>query len=404
MAASLIDLARADVGLSDHDAARRLRVHGPNELPGSKPKGLIRLAAEVLREPMLLLLVATAIIYLFLGDLGEALALVAAVLLVVAITLYQEQKTERTLQALRDLSSPRALVIRGGRTLRIAGREVVPGDVVVLSEGDRIPADAVVLSAASLRVDESLLTGESVPVAKHAADANRLEPQPPGHEVYSGTLVVGGEGIGRVTATGTRTHLGQIGTALADLDANRTAVQTEVSHVVRILAALGMSACVVVAVLYSVAQQHWIDGALAGLTMAIAMVPEEFPVILTIFLALGAWRISASRVLTRRLPAIEALGSTTVLCVDKTGTLTQNRMAIAAVVSDGERHDVAAGAGPMPAHVCRVIESGILASKQRPYDPMERAFFDFANHKTSRRSMQDGRSSASTRCPTRCLP
>src|SRR5262249_23450881 len=195
------------------------------------------------REPMLLLLVATSAVYLVLGDLEEALALTAAVFLVLGITLYQEQKTERTLQALRDLSSPRALVIRNGRTLLIAGRDVVPGDIVLLNEGDRVPADAVVVSAANLRVDESLLTGESVPVAKTHADAPRPAAEPRSHAVYSGTLVVGGHGVGRVTATGRRTQLGQIGSAIADLDVGRTALQREVPPAVRILASLAAPAC-----------------------------------------------------------------------------------------------------------------------------------------------------------------
>src|SRR5215510_7853611 len=153
-------------GLSDAEADERLRLEGPNELPAAKPKSTLRIAAEVLREPMFLLLIATGIVYLVLGSVEEAIALAASILVIIGITLYQETKTERTLQALRDLSSPRAVVIRDGERKRIAGREVVPGDVLVLSEGDRVAADALVVSTVNLTAEESLLTGESVPVRK----------------------------------------------------------------------------------------------------------------------------------------------------------------------------------------------------------------------------------------------
>jgi Ca2+-transporting ATPase len=363
-------------GLSDLDAAERLRADGPNELPATRPKGLFRLGAELLREPMLLLLAASALVYLILGDVEGALALLAAVALVVGMTLAQEQRTERTLAALRDLSSPRALVIRNGAARRIAGREVVRGDVVVLSEGDRVPADADVLSATNLQVDESLLTGESVPVRKATADADRDSGVA---EIYSGTLVVSGHATARVTATGTATRLGRIGGTLSSLKPPRTPLQREVGRIVRLLALLGLSACGLVAIAYAVTRGHWIDGALAGLTMAIAMVPEEFPVILTVFLAFGAWRLSKAHVLTRRLPAIETLGSTTVLCVDKTGTLTQNRMAVEAIADRSTVHETFAERGsPLPSSARAILELAMLASRPDPIDPMERAFFDLA--------------------------
>jgi Ca2+-transporting ATPase len=366
-------------GLSDLDAAERLRAEGPNELPATRPKGLLRLAAELLREPMLLLLAASALVYLALGDVEGALALLAAVVLVVGMTLAQEQRTERTLAALRDLSSPRALVIRNGAARRIAGREVVRGDLIVLSEGDRVPADADVLSAINLQVDESLLTGESVPVRKTAADADRNSGVA---EIYSGTLVVSGHATARVTATGAATKLGRIGGALSSLEPPRTSLQREVGRVVQLLAVLGLSACGLVAIAYALTRGRWVDGALAGLTMAISMVPEEFPIILTVFLAFGAWRLSRARVLTRRLPAIETLGSTTVLCVDKTGTLTQNRMAVETIAEDGVvHHGLGESRSPLPEAARAILESAMLASRPEPVDPMERAFVDLASHR-----------------------
>src|SRR5262245_55424868 len=192
-------------GLSDAEAAQRLRDEGFNELPTARPKSNLAIALHVVREPMFLLLLATGIVYLILGSLKEAVALMGAILVVIGITLYQERKTERTLQALRDLASPRALVIRDGKRKRVAGREVVREDLLVLAEGDRVPADAFVISAVNLSADESLLTGESVPVRKSSGKPSKELPRPGGDDlptVYSGSLIVGGYGTAVVAATG----------------------------------------------------------------------------------------------------------------------------------------------------------------------------------------------------------
>ena len=189
-------------GLSEREAAQRLQADGYNELPSTKRKSVLAIALEVVREPMFLLLVACGRLYLLLGDIEEALMLLGFVFVVIGITIYQERKTERALEALRDLSSPRALVIRDGQQKRIAGREVVRGDIMLLAEGDRVPADAVLLSARNLSVDESLLTGESVPVRKNALGWRDSTMGRPGGDdlpfVYSGTLVVQGQGVAQV--------------------------------------------------------------------------------------------------------------------------------------------------------------------------------------------------------------
>ena len=338
---------------------------------------MIAIGLEVLREPMFLLLIMSGAIYLLLGDLEEAVALLAAVFLVIGITLYQEHKTERALEALRDLSSPRALVIRGGVARRIAGREVVRGDLVVVREGDRVPADGCVVSCSNLFVDESLLTGESIAVRK-VPGTTGMAADPPGGDdrpfVYSGTLVVRGDGIARIVATGTSTELGKIGTALIGVEIGRTSLQHEVSRMVWFLALAGLAACAAVGLGYGIARRQWLDGALAGLTLAISMVPEEFPVILIVFLALGAWRISRHHVLTRRIPSIETLGAATVLCVDKTGTLTLNQMSVAAVAAAGAPEETVDANHRLTPSSSRVVSAAILASKPDAFDPMERAF------------------------------
>ena len=341
-------------GLSSAEAAARLAAEGPNLLPAQGPRRTFAIALDVLREPMFVLLAAGAAIYLLLGGVREALVLGASIVVVMAITVSQERKSERALEALRDLSSPRALVVRDGAVRRIAGSEVVRGDLLVLAEGDRVPADARLLAVNDLMADESLLTGESFPVAKQ-----------PDMPVYSGTLIVKGQGRAEVVATGPRTEFGRIGVSLAALETEKTPLQRETARIVKFVAMLGLFLCLLLAAFYVATRGDWLAGILAGVTLAMAILPEEFPVVLTVFLALGAWRIARHGVLTRRMPAIETLGAATVLCVDKTGTLTENRMALA--------DTIAAAAEP-----ARVVEAAALACEPEPFDPMERAILDAA--------------------------
>ena len=369
------------IGLTSREAARILGEEGPNELPSSKQRGNLRIALDVMREPMFLLLVACGAIYLMVGDMQEALMLLAFVFFVMGITLYQERKTERALAALRDLSSPRALVIRDGTQQRIAGREVVRGDIIVLAEGDRVPADALVLDSTSLSTDESLLTGESVAVRKVSGDASSPAVQPGGDDipfVFSGTLVVRGQGIARVVATGQQSAIGKIGKALQTVTGEKTMLQLETGRLVRVLATAVLGLCALLIVVYGITRGAWLDGVLAGLTLAMAVMPNELPVVLTIFLALGAWRLSRTQVLARSAPVVETLGSATVLCVDKTGTLTLNRMTVTALHSDGILCSIGDFRKDSPPDTFHdLVEFSILASQRDPFDPMERAIKEF---------------------------
>ena len=373
--------AQQPSGLSPEEAAKRLQREGPNELPSSKPRSIAAIAWQIIKEPIFLLLVACGAIYLFLGDKQEALMLLGFVFVVTGISFYQEHKTERTLEALRDLSSPRALVIREGRPTRIPGREVVKGDLIVLAEGDRVPADARVLSSTNLSTDESLLTGESVPVRKTASVKAEEAVRPGGDDlpfVYSGTLVVQGRGLAVVEAIGSRTEIGKIGRALQSVDLERTHLQQETARWVRILAIAGGVLCLLVVVLHGLTRGSWLNGILSGLTLAMAILPNELPVVLTIFMALGAWRISKRNVLTRRVPVVETLGSASVLCVDKTGTLTMNQMSVQRLFAGHSVFEVdgKAPASP-PEKFHRLMEFSVLANHRDPFDPMERALNDF---------------------------
>lgn len=365
-------------GLSATQAAARLQQDGANELPSSKPRSLWGIALEIVREPMFLLLIAAATIYLFLGDRREALVLMVSVLVMLGITFFQERKTERALEALRDLSSPRALVLREGEARRIAGRDVVRGDIMLLKEGDRVPADAVLLSCNDFKTDESLLTGESVAVAKIAGSVSQPLQRPGGDDlpfVYSGTLAVQGHATAQVLATGLATEMGKIGKALQSLTQEASPMQLETRRAVMVFALIGLTLCAVVVALYGITRQDWIGGLLAGITLAMANLPEEFPVVLTVFMALGAWRISKQHVLTRRMPAIETLGSATVLCVDKTGTITQNQMAVRELYANGNGCLIDGLAKrTLPEEFHALVEYSILSSAAEPFDPMEKAF------------------------------
>ncbi len=360
-------------GLSEADAQARLKTEGYNELPRPDRRTPLRIILEVVREPMLALLLGGGVIYLALGDLKEALILLAFATMSVVITVVQETRTERVLEALRDLTSPRALVIRDGERKRIAGREVVRGDFVVLAEGDRVPADAVLVQSHDLQTDESLLTGESVPVRKIAgSDAASSKDRRPGGDdlpyVFSGSLVVRGTGIGEVIAIGALSEIGKIGQSLSTLETEPPRLQAQTRRLVRMFAMVGGAVSVLAVLLYGTLRGGWLDAVLAGIALGMSMLPEEFPVVLTVFMAMGAWRISRARVLTRRAAAIETLGSATVLCTDKTGTLTENRMSIAELrLKSGEtfRPREAAGAR-MPEDFHDLVEFGILASAPRP--------------------------------------
>jgi len=363
-------------GLTNQEARARLAKEGYNELPTSKKRNFFHIMFEIIREPMFILLIACGLIYLIVGDIEEALMLLGFVFVIIGITIYQERKTEKALEALRNLSSPRALVIRDGEKQRISGREVVRDDVILLSEGDRVPADAVLISTSHLSVDESLLTGESVPVRKKVWDGKSVMERPGGDDlpfVYSGTMVVKGHAIGQVQYIGSRTEIGKIGKSLQTLEQEDTDLQRQTNHIIKTFALIGGCLFVILVVVFGLTRHDWLHGLIAGLTLAMATLPEEFPVVLTIFLALGAWRISQRKVLTRRVPAVEMLGAATVLCVDKTGTLTMNHMTVSNICVNGKFFSVGNEQTSLPENLHEIVEWSILASPADPFDPMEKA-------------------------------
>jgi len=364
-------------GLSEEEAAAILKNEGYNELPSQKKQSLFSIFLNVLKEPMLLLLLIAGTIYLFLGEVRDALILLVFVFVVVGITFNQEIKTERALEALKNLSSPRALVIRSGEQKRIPGREVVKGDIIILREGDRIPADGVVLSSTNLLVDESLLTGESLAVRKCESTGltHSLKLEQPGGDdlpfVYSGTLVIQGHGVAQVLETGIHTEMGKIGKALGTIAEEDSLLKKETAQIIKTFAVFGGILCAVVVIVYGLTRGDWLHGLLAGLSLSMALLPEEFSVVLLIFLSMGAWRLSKRNVLVRRMPAIETLGASTVLCVDKTGTLTLNRMILNSLFSKGEYCELEKNKCLLE-KFHELLEFGYLASQRDPFDPLEK--------------------------------
>ena len=368
------------MGLSAAEARDRLASDGPNELPRAGSRSVFKIVGEVLREPMLALLLGGGILYLVLGDLTEALILLAFAIFSVALTVVQETRTEHVLEALRDLSAPRAMVIRGGERMRVAGRDVVRGDLLVLEQGDRIAADALLLEAHDFQADESLLTGEAHPVHKKVGPAEAAH-RPGGDGqpyIYSGSLVTRGSGMASTIATGALSEIGKIGQSLATLDPEPPRLRIETAKIVKLSAMGGGAVALLVVMLYGVLRDDWMQATLAGITTGMSMLPAEFTVVLTIFMAMGAWRIGKARVLTRRSAAIETLGSATILCTDKTGTLTENRMAVSQVwLASGKTSEIRAGV-ETPDEFHAILETSILASAAIPTDPMEVALHETA--------------------------
>lgn len=359
------------IGLCHSEAAKRLEQYGPNLLPGSQPKSLLSILFRVISEPMFIMLLVAGGIYLALGDRAEAVFLLAFVFVVISITLAQEHKTQRALESLRDLSAPRALVIRDSQEIRIPGREVVPGDLLVLHEGDRIAADAQLIKG-QLSVDESLLTGESIPADKLLQSS-----------LFASTVVTRGTGLAIVKTTGADTVIGHIGQSIAVTEEISSGLMLASRTLIRNLSLIAIGFAVILVLIHWLLNRYsFLESLLAGIALAMATLPEEIPVVLTVFLALGAWRITKIKVLTRKVSAVEALGAINVLAVDKTGTLTQNRMQLLELILP-DQHYRAEKESVLPEAFHCLVEFAVLATPVNPFDPMEQALQSFGHAKLS---------------------
>lgn len=364
------------LGLTEAAAKEKLFIQGENLIPSEAPKSFLRQVALILSEPMLILLIAAGTINLLLAETLDALMLMMTVFIVLGISIYQSRRAEHALQALKELSAPTVKVIRDGLEKRISSHQVVVGDLMLLSEGDRVCADARVVQQTALSCDESTLTGESFPIAKF-----------PGDSVLSGTLVTSGHAQVIVTATGINSQLGKIGQSLQEISIEKSRLQRDVDQIVRVVGVLGIFTVLSVVLIYGSTRNNWLEGGLAGIAAAMALIPEEFPVILTLFMAIGAWRMSKAKVIARKPSAIESLGSISVLCVDKTGTITENRMAVKEVIINKESFVVdQSSANPT---VQELLNTAALACPLHSYDPMDIAFKSLKNDSRERESLAE---------------
>ncbi|MGH9084524.1 MAG: cation-translocating P-type ATPase [Acidimicrobiales bacterium] len=347
-------------GLSSREAADRLTRDGPNVVVAERGAHRLKRLLGPLADPMVALLLLAAPTYLLIGETTDAIVAFVALGPIAAVGWLLESRAERTLDQLRRLTAPTATVVRNGTEGSVPVEALVVGDVVRIHEGDVVPADSVVVDLTQLLVDEAALTGESLPASKQTrTDGDESM-------VWAGTTVLSGRASARITATGTATRYGRIGTLVAATRSPRTPLQHGLARLVRALAALAALFCAAVVGAELLHGDGWGDAVIAGVSLAIAAIPEEFSMIYTLYLALGAWRLAQERTLVRRLPAVETLGSTTVICTDKTGTLTDGRLAVAGLWTAGGTSEA------------ELLEAGVLASEPEPYDPLDVAIVDYA--------------------------
>jgi Ca2+-transporting ATPase len=354
-------------GLNPSEVIESRKQFGINELEYKERKRYIQLLLDVLKEPMFLLLLTCGIIYFIIGEFSEAVILLFWVIMVVFITFYQYSKAEKSLAELKKLAISNAHVIRDGVQISIPSREIVPKDILMIHQGDRIPADGEIIEASNLSVDESILTGESLPVEK-----KEMNQYPEKSTVYGGTLVVSGRAFIKVSHTGKNSEFGKIGKSLKEIEIVPDKLQREMRGIVNRLFVLGALFSVFVIISYYLTRGDFIQSLLNGIATAMAMLPEEFPVVLTVFLSIGAWRLSKINLLTRKPSAIENLGSITALCSDKTGTITENKMIVSSIYIQNELISFDEFQSKK-AQITPLIEASFFASHAQTIDPMERA-------------------------------
>lgn len=336
-------------GLSAAESRRRLLEYGPNELEAGHRVSPWTIFLEQFKNVLVIILLIAVTLSAFLGHAIEASAIAVIVLFAVLLGFYQEYRAERAIDALRRMSAPNATVVRDGNESDIPARDLVPGDIVILNTGNKVPADARVILALNLRTDEAALTGESLPVEKQTAAILKddLSVGDRRNMIYAGTAVTYGRGRAVVVATGTRTEFGKIAQLLETVQTGKTPLQINLDKVGRILAQAAFAVVVMIVILALLRGQPLLEMFIFGIALAVAVVPEALPAVVTISLAIGVQRMVKRNALIRRLPAVETLGSVSVICSDKTGTLTKDEMTVRKIFVAGQMLEVS-GAGYEP--------------------------------------------------------
>jgi P-type Ca2+ transporter type 2C len=348
--------------------------YGKNIFVRARYSRFLRIVADIVKEPMFILLAIACSLYFVLGQPAEGIMMLVAISIVSIISLYQEVKSSRALSALKDFTEPKVTVIRDDAEVTIAAEDLVPGDIMLLAEGMKIPADGIILQENDLSINESIITGESIPVDKHEADGNNL--------LYQGSTINSGKCVARVTAIGNNTVLGKLGKTVEGYQGVKTLLQVQVSRLVRRLAFFGLAGFLIIFLINFINGNPWATSLLMALTLAMSAVPEEIPVAFSSFMALGAYNMSRIGIISQQPNTVENLGAISVLCLDKTGTITENRMKLKAVYDYNTDRLI-----DLNGHANQVSEDlflyGILASERAPFDEMEKAIWEAYSHYTN---------------------
>jgi Ca2+-transporting ATPase len=367
MRMELLSVSLADQGLNARELDALEQKFGKNEFSARRGTNVLRTAWDIIREPMFLILLFACLLYFLLSETSNGLLMLASLFFVGAISFYQEAKSSHALAALRQFTQPMVTVVRDGKEQAIFSRDLLPGDVFLIEEGDLVPADGNILQSNDLSVNESILTGESMPVEKNGAAADR--------RLFQGTTINSGKCYARVTAIGNNTELGKLGKSIADITPAKTELQRQISRFVRIMALVGTAIFLVLWLVNFLHTRQLLESLLLGLTFAMAILPEEIPVAFSSFMALGAYHMARLGIITRQPLTIENIGAVSVICLDKTGTVTENRMTVKWVY-DIEQDRSVEIAGDVSHAGLDVLRYGRLASERAPFDAMEKAIVE----------------------------
>lgn len=352
-------------GLSASQVQESRSKYGGNKVEDQSESGLWAAVSGLVKEPMLILLIAASTIYFATGSRGEGFFMLGAILVISTISIYQDSKSRNALRELKSLTEPKCKVIRDGLEIEIPSEDIVVGDWLIMEEGNKIQADGAILEAHDFSVNESILTGESLAVAKNE----------PGSEVFQGTLVASGRAVAQVGAIGAQTKLAAIGASLQSIEQEPTPLQIQITNFVKKMAIAGGAVFLLVWAINYIRTQALLDSLLKALTLAMSILPEEIPVAFTTFMALGAWRLMKMGIIVKRTQTIETLGSATVICTDKTGTITENKMQLASLYIHAQNL-IQAPDGTLSDHGKDLLAMAMWASEPVPFDPMEIALHE----------------------------
>lgn len=353
-------------GLSDQEVLTAREQYGKNILQYKQENTFFDTFKRIIQDPMLLLLLVAASIYFISGKIGDGIFLTIAIVFQTSISLFQYSRSKNALEKLKDLSQPHCKVIRNGKTIAIKSEELVVGDFLMVEEGTLITADGDIIHSHDFSVNESILTGESLAVSKDKTKEN--------HSVYSGTTVVSGLAIVTITAIGNNTQLGKIGSSLESIAEEKTPLELQIANFVKKMAITGAVVFVIVWGINYWNTQEILHSLLQSLTLAMSILPEEIPVAFTTFMALGAWRLMKQGIIVKQMKTVETLGSATVICTDKTGTLTENKMSLAQLYLLSE-NKIFKPTEPLNDPERALIAYAMWASEPIPFDPMEKALY-----------------------------